>query len=163
MIRRLRFTVDDYYRRHFSFVILDEGQLCAYNREEENRCRFGKNIESTLEDVLAPGLPDQLVALSPDFQFDSRRKHGIRRKFVLADTSIVKFRVQLDGGTRFGWFGRFGRLIGDFRKATLTAEEMRGQTGHLAPGIPGKGHGYAAQPFEKTGFRFRQQFSSDLC
>ena len=76
------------YSRHFSFVILDEGQLRITDLEEEIRFRFGINIESALEDILAPSLPDQLISLPPDRHFRSSGKLGGRRMFVVADTGI---------------------------------------------------------------------------
>ena len=123
-VRQPRDTVDD--RCHFSLVILEEGQLRAIDLEEEICFRFGKHIEFTPTAVLAQGLPDQLISLSPDCQVNSSRKRGVRRKFVLADTSIKKFCVQLDKGTRFGRFRSFGKLIGDFLKRQLRAGDVRG-------------------------------------
>ena len=57
--------VDD--SRHFSFVILDEGQLRTIDLEEEIRFRFGINIESTLDGRSCPRLArptDLLLARS---------------------------------------------------------------------------------------------------
>ena len=113
------------YCRHFPSVTLDEGVL-VIDLAEKIRFRFGIHIESALEDVLAPSLPDQLISLPPDRQFDSRGIRGVRRNFVVADTGVKKFCVQLDGDARFGWFGSFGRLIGDFCKRKLSAGEVRG-------------------------------------
>jgi hypothetical protein len=49
-------------RRHFSVVILDEGQLSTTHLEKEIRFRFGINVESAWEGVLAPCLPEQLIS-----------------------------------------------------------------------------------------------------
>jgi hypothetical protein len=100
--------------RHFSFVILDEGQLRTIDLDEEIHFRFGIHIENALEDVLVPDLPDQLISFSSDRQFHSSGRHGVRRKFVVADTGIKKFCVQLDGDMQFGWFRSFRRLVGLF-------------------------------------------------
>ena len=89
------------YRRHFSLVIFDEGQLRAIDRAEEIRFRFGIKIESAPENAHSPGLSNQLISLSPDRQLHSSAKHVVRRKFVLADTGIVKFCIQLDDDTRW--------------------------------------------------------------
>ena len=142
------------YARHFSLVILNEVQLHTNDRhrEEETRFRHGINIESAPAAVLVRGSPDQPVALPPDRETDPIGKYAVRCKFVLADTGVAKFRVQLDGDRRFGWLGS---LIGRFRKRKLRAEEGRRQTGYLAAGISGKGDAYAAQPFKKARFRFR--------
>ena len=135
-IRQPRHMVD--YSRHFSFVILNEGQLRAIELDEEIRFRFGINIESASADVLAPGLPDQLISFPPDRQFDSSGKRGVRRKFVVADTGIKKFRVQLDGDMRFEWFGGFGRLIGDFRIRESSAPGCARLNGSPCLEHPGK-------------------------
>ena len=119
--------VDD--SRHLSFVVLDEGQLSTIDLEEEICFRFRIQIDSALENVLTPSLPDQLISFSPDRDFCSSGKHGVRRKFVVANTGIQKFCVQLDGDTRFGWFKAiwsFWRLIGGFRKRKLSAGDVRG-------------------------------------
>ena len=78
------------YRRRFAFIILNEGHLRAIDFEEEMCFRFGINLEIASAAVLAQGLPDQLISLSPDCQLDSSGKRGVRRKFVLAGTGIVE-------------------------------------------------------------------------
>ena len=69
------------YSRHFSFVILDEGQLRTIDLEEEIRFRFGINIESALVHS-CPRLArptDLLVARSSvSFQWETRRPAQIR-------------------------------------------------------------------------------------
>ena len=102
--------------RHLSVVILDEGQLSTTHLEKEIRFRFGINVESAWEGVLAPRLPEQLISFPSDRRFDSSGKGGVRRKFIEADTGIKKFRLQFDGDARFQWWVGFGRLIGDFLK-----------------------------------------------
>jgi hypothetical protein len=54
----------------------------------------------------------KLIAFSPDRHFCTTKKRGFRRKFVMADDGIQKFRVQLDGYSWFDWFGRFGFSTG---------------------------------------------------
>ena len=67
------------YSRHFSFVVLNENQLRTSDLVEKICFRFGIHIESALEDVLAPGLSDQLISMPPDCQFHSSGKLGVRR------------------------------------------------------------------------------------
>jgi len=62
------------YCRHFAFVILDEGQLRPLIFEEKIRFRFWIQVEFTAAAVPAQGLPDQLISLSPERQFDSGGK-----------------------------------------------------------------------------------------
>src|SRR6187551_1997328 len=100
--------------RHFSVVILDEGQSSATHLEKEIRFRFGINVESAWEGVLAPCLPEQLIYFPTDRRFDSSGKGGVRHKIVLADTGVEKLRVQLDGHTWFRRFVGLGWSIGDF-------------------------------------------------
>ena len=88
--------------RHFSSAVFDEDPLGAIEFEEETRFRFRIDIECALEGVLALELSDQLVAFTPDCELRSLGKHGARRKLVLADDSIKKLCVQLDGDVRFG-------------------------------------------------------------
>ena len=99
------------HTRHFSFVILNERQLRTIELEEEICFRFGINIKSAWDGVLAPCLPDQLISFSPDRQLVSSGKPGVRRIVVVPDTGIKKFCVQFDGDTRFDWFGSFSRPL----------------------------------------------------
>ena len=138
--------------RHFSVVILDEGQSSTTHLEKEICFRFGINIEGAWEGVLAPRLPEQMISFPPDRRFDAGRKRLGRRKFEVADAGIEEFRVQLDGNARFRCWVTFERLIGDFLVRESRAEEMYGYTSHLAPGIPGKGHGHAGRPSKKLSF-----------
>src|ERR1700690_1983905 len=88
------------YCRHFTQGILNKGQLRSLDFEEEIRYLFGKHFQFASAAVLAHGLPSQLISLSPDGQFNSRGKRDVRRKSILADTSIKQFRVQLDDDSR---------------------------------------------------------------
>src|SRR5678815_784859 len=119
-------TIMEADRRHFSVVILDEGQLSTTHLEKEIRFRFGINVESAWEGVLAPCLPEQLISFPTDRRFDSRGKGGVRRKIVLADTGVEKLRVQLYSHTEFRRFVGFGWLIGDFLMGESRSEDMRG-------------------------------------
>ena len=112
------------YGRHFSIVILNEGQLRTRVLLEKIRFRFRIYIESARTAVLVRGLPDQMVSFSPDRDFSYSGKHGVRRTFVVADDGIKKFCVQLDGDTRFGWFEGVWRLIKDFLIRKRIAGEL---------------------------------------
>jgi len=46
-------------------------------------------------------MEDQPIPIPPDGCFDSSSKHGVRAKFVLSDTDIQEFRIDLDGDGMF--------------------------------------------------------------
>lgn len=76
------------YPCHFSFGILDEGQLRAIKRSEEIGLRLGINMECFSKNPSALGLCNQLISLTSDRQLPSRVKRGGRRKFILTNIGI---------------------------------------------------------------------------
>ena len=112
---------------HSSLVILDESQLLIIDLEKEIRFRFGIDFNSGRDDVLGQSFKEHLISFSPDRHFkSSRRPNGVGWEFVMTDTGVQKFCVQLDGRSQLGWFVKLWRLIGDFLKGKPTAREVRG-------------------------------------
>jgi hypothetical protein len=146
------------YSHHLSFAILNEGVLRIHELVEKIRLRSRINIEIAFEDFAFPSeaLSDQLVAFSPNRQFHSSGNHGAWRKLIAANAGIKEFRIQLNDKRRINRLGSLWRLVGDFVIRKRVALAVDRQAGHFALAIPEKSKGPAAQPFKKTGFRFRQ-------
>jgi len=112
-------------RRYFTFAVFNERPLDA-KLVEKLRFRFRINIDSAIGVVPGPGLRDQLISLSPERQFHSSEKRGVRRKFVVTHSNIKKVCVQLDGKGPFVWFRSFWRLVCNFFIRKRFATKLHG-------------------------------------